>query len=143
MIVLRILAMLVAIGGIVDPALRLTRTEPLPGRVFTAPDDPDAAAAASTLRTALSGRADLVDVGSGAATVVIGRPSTELGTALSLSKGELRTCGHEWRAGVDRATRGAALYCHRRGSERRQLDSRIRGRRSSDPAGLGLMVSGA
>ena len=87
MIVLRILAMLIAIGGIVDPALRLTRTEPLPVRVFTAPDDPDAAAAASTLRTALSGRADLVDVGSGAATVVIGRPSTELGTALSLSKG--------------------------------------------------------
>jgi hypothetical protein len=73
MIVLRILAFLVAIGGIVDPALRVTRTEPLPVRVFAAADDPDAAAAVSTLRTALSGRADLVDVGAGAATVVIGR----------------------------------------------------------------------
>jgi hypothetical protein len=73
MIVLRILAVLIAIGGILDPALRVTRTEPLPVRVFTAADDPDAAATASTLRTALSGRADLVDFGSGAATVVIGR----------------------------------------------------------------------
>ena len=73
MIVLRILAVLVAIGGILDPALHVTRTEPVPVRVFTAPDDPDAAATASTLRTALAGRADLVEVGSGAATVVIGR----------------------------------------------------------------------
>jgi hypothetical protein len=73
MIVLRILAVLVAIGGILDPAFRVSRTEPLPVRLFTAADDPDAAAIASRLRTALADRADLVDAGSGAATVVIGR----------------------------------------------------------------------
>ena len=32
MIVLRILAVIVAIGGIVDPAIQVTRTEPLPVR---------------------------------------------------------------------------------------------------------------
>ena len=72
MIVLRILAVAVAIGGIVDPAIPVTRTEPLQVRLFAASDDPDAVAAASRLRTALSGRADLVDAGAGAATVVIG-----------------------------------------------------------------------
>lgn len=88
MIVLRILAVLIAIGAMVDPAIRVTRIEPLPVRVFAASDDPDAAAAASTLRTALSGRADLVDVGSGAATVVIGRtpisPSATAGGPVSV-----------------------------------------------------------
>lgn len=73
MIVLRMLAVIVAVGGIVDPAIQVTRAEPLPVRLFGAPDDPDAAAAASTLRTALSGLAAVVDAGSGAATVVIGR----------------------------------------------------------------------
>jgi hypothetical protein len=72
MIVLRILAVLVAIGGIADPAIRVTRTEPLPVRLFAAPDDPEAAAVVSTLRTGLSGRAHFADAGSGAATVVIG-----------------------------------------------------------------------
>ena len=72
MIVLRILAVIVAIGGIVDPAIEVTRTEPLRVRLFAALDDPDAVAAASRLRTALSGRADLVDAGAAAATVVIG-----------------------------------------------------------------------
>jgi hypothetical protein len=76
MMVLRILAVVVAIGGVVDPAIQVTRTEPLQVRLFAASDDPDAVAAASRLRTALSGRADLADAGTGAATVVIGtRPN--------------------------------------------------------------------
>lgn len=72
MIALRVLAVGVAIGGIVDPAIQVTRTEPLPVRLFAASDDPDAVAAASRLRGLLSGRADLVDAGAGAATVVVG-----------------------------------------------------------------------
>jgi hypothetical protein len=72
MIVLRIVAVLVALGGIVDPAIQVTRTEPVRVRLFAALDDPDAVAAASRLRTALSGRADLTHAGPGAATVVIG-----------------------------------------------------------------------
>ena len=72
MIALRILAVGVAIGGIVDPSIQVTRTEPLQVRLFAAPDDPDAMAAASRLRASLSGRADLLDAGAGAATVVIG-----------------------------------------------------------------------
>lgn len=72
MIVLRILAAVVAIGGIVDPSIQVTRTEPLQVRLIAAADDPDAVAAASRLRASLSGRADLVFAGSGAATVVIG-----------------------------------------------------------------------
>ncbi len=76
MIVLRILAVVVAIGGIVDPAIQVTRTEPLQVRLVAASDDPDALATASRLRTALSGRADLADAGTGAATVVIGTRPT-------------------------------------------------------------------
>jgi hypothetical protein len=75
MTVLRILAVAVALGGIVDPSIQVTRAEPLQVRLFAASDDPDAVAAASRLRTALSGRADLVDAGAGAATVVIGARS--------------------------------------------------------------------
>ena len=72
MIVLRILAVIVAIGGIVDPSIQVTRTRPLQVRLFAASDDPDAVAAASRLRASLSGRAELVDAGGGAATVVVG-----------------------------------------------------------------------
>jgi hypothetical protein len=72
MIVLRMLAAIVAIGGIVDPSIQVTRTEPLQVRLFAASDDPDAVAAASRLRSSLSGRADFVDAGEGAATVVVG-----------------------------------------------------------------------
>jgi hypothetical protein len=72
MMVLRILAVFVAVGCVVDPAIRVMRTEPLKVRVFAPADDPDAVSAASRLRTALSGRADLADAGTGAATVVIG-----------------------------------------------------------------------
>ena len=69
---LRILAVGVAIGGIVDPSIQVTRAEPLQVRLVAASEDPDAAAAASRLRASLSGRADLVDAGAGAATVVVG-----------------------------------------------------------------------
>jgi len=72
MMTLRILAVGVAIGGIVDPSIQVRRTEPLQVRLVAASDDPDAAAAASRLRASLSGRADLVDAGAGAATVVVG-----------------------------------------------------------------------
>jgi len=72
MMALRILAVGVAIGGIVDPSIQVTRSEPLQVRLFAASDDPDAVAAASRLRGLLSGRADLVDAGAGAATVVVG-----------------------------------------------------------------------
>src|SRR5262245_62874041 len=72
MTVLRILAVSVAIGGIVDPSIQVTRAEPLQVRLFAASDDPDALAAASRLHASLSGRAELVDAGAGAATVVVG-----------------------------------------------------------------------
>ena len=72
MIVLRMLAVSVAIGAIVDPTIQVTRTEPLQVRLLTASEDPDAIAVVSGLRASLSGRANFVDAGAGAATVVVG-----------------------------------------------------------------------
>ena len=73
MTALRVLAILIALGGIVDPAIRLSRRLPPTVRVVAAADDPDAAAAVTALRSGLSGQASLVEAGRGLATVVVGR----------------------------------------------------------------------
>jgi hypothetical protein len=72
MTILRILAVAVAIGGVVDPTVQMERRVPVPVRLLADPEDPDAASAAARLQTALSGQVDLVERGSAAASVIVG-----------------------------------------------------------------------
>src|SRR3954464_5332153 len=73
MMVLRTLAVLVALGGIIDPAIQVSRPLPAPVRVFAPANDADATAAIASLRSALSGQARLVEAGPAVATLVVGR----------------------------------------------------------------------
>jgi hypothetical protein len=81
MIVLRLLAVIVAIAAATDPAFQLRR--PVPVRVLLAAEDrdPDASAAAATLRASLSGRVDFVASGSAVASVVIGGAGADAAVA--------------------------------------------------------------
>jgi hypothetical protein len=72
MIILRLLALIVAIAAAIDPALQLRRPVPVPVRLAAEDRDPDASAAAAKLRASLAGRVDFVDSGSAVASVVIG-----------------------------------------------------------------------
>lgn len=72
MTVLRTLALALAIGGIVDPALPIDRRMPATVRLYAAAGDPDAPAVIARLRAAVAGRADLIEAGSGQESVVVG-----------------------------------------------------------------------
>lgn len=72
MMVLRILALALAIGAIVDPALPIDRRMPATVRLYAAAGDPDVPAVVARLRAALAGRVDLIDAGSGQENVVVG-----------------------------------------------------------------------
>jgi hypothetical protein len=72
MTILRILAVAVAIGGVVDPAVRIERRVPAPVRLLADAEDPDAIAATARLRSALSGHVDFVESGSAVASVIVG-----------------------------------------------------------------------
>ena len=72
MTVLRTLALALAIGAIVDPALPIDRRMPATVRLYAAAGDPDAPAVIARLRAALAGRVDLIEAGSGQESVVVG-----------------------------------------------------------------------
>ena len=76
MTVLRLLAIVIALAGMIDPAITMSRPRPVPVRLVADGRDPDAAAAASALRAALPRHVDVVSSGPAAATVVIGGAST-------------------------------------------------------------------
>ncbi len=77
MIILRLLAVIVAIAAVIDPVIQLRRPVPVPVRLAAEDRDPDASAAAAKLRASLSGRVDFVDSGSAVASVVIGGASAD------------------------------------------------------------------
>ena len=81
MIVLRLLAVIVAIAAAIDPAFQLRRPAPVPVRLAAEDRDPDASAAAATLRASLAGRVDFVDSGSAVASVVIGGAGADAAVA--------------------------------------------------------------
>ena len=72
--ILRVLAVMLAAAGLIDPAIQLQRQVPAPVRLVADADDPDASAAAGRLRAALGGivyfRLDKAD--SAIPTVLIG-----------------------------------------------------------------------
>jgi len=72
MIVLRTLAIVLAIAAFVDPEVTLNRRVPSTARVYAAPGDPDATATVATLRAALAGTVELAEAGSGQANILVG-----------------------------------------------------------------------
>jgi hypothetical protein len=80
MTVLRVIAMLVALGGVLDPAVSLSRTVSTPVRLHVDPSDPDAADVQARLRAATKDRLEFVGHGDAAAHVVVGgvRPDPQV-----------------------------------------------------------------
>ena len=72
MTVLRVIAMIVALGGVLDPAVSLSRAVPTPVRLRVDRSDPDAADVAARLRAAMHDRLEFVDAGDADAHVVVG-----------------------------------------------------------------------
>ena len=72
--ILRVLSVMLATAGLIDPAIRLQRHVPAPVRLVADADDPDASAVAGRLRAALGGTVDFrLDKADGAIpTVLIG-----------------------------------------------------------------------
>jgi hypothetical protein len=75
MTLLRTLALALAIGAIVDPALPVHRGKPAVVRMYAAAGDPDVPAVVARLRTALAGRVTLTEAGTGQEAVVVGMAS--------------------------------------------------------------------
>ena len=72
MTLLRTIAILIALGGVLDPAFTLSRPAPAPVRLHSDPADPDAVDAVTRLRAAVTKRVELVDHGDAVAHVVVG-----------------------------------------------------------------------
>ena len=72
MTTLRVVAILIALGAVVDPAISLSRAIPAPVRVHVDRSDPDAADAEARLRAAAKDRLEFVGHGDAEAHVVIG-----------------------------------------------------------------------
>ena len=72
MILLRTIAILVAVGGVLDPAVSLSRPVPTPVRLHADRSDPDSADVESRLRAAMQDRIELVADGDAEAHVVVG-----------------------------------------------------------------------
>ena len=83
MTVLRVIAILVALGGVLDPSLSLSRAVPTPVRLHVDRSDPDAADVEARLRAAMDDRLEFVAEGDADAHVVVG--TTRLDAA-ALSK---------------------------------------------------------
>ena len=79
MTVLRVIAILVALGGVLDPAVSLSRAVPTPVRVHVDRSDPDAADVEARLRAAVKDRLEFVGPGDAEAHVVVGgaRPEAQ------------------------------------------------------------------
>jgi hypothetical protein len=79
MTVFRVIAILVALGGVLDPAVSLSRTVPTPVRVHVDRSDPDAADVEARLRAAVKDRLEFAGPGDAEAHVVVGgaRPETQ------------------------------------------------------------------
>jgi len=71
MTVLRAIAILVALGGVLDPALSLSRAIPTPARLHVDRSDPDAADVEARLRAAMHDRVEFVAEGDPDAHVVV------------------------------------------------------------------------
>ena len=72
MTVLRVIAILVALGGVLDPAVSLSRAIPTPVRLHVDRSDPDAADVEARLRAAMHDRLEFVAEGDADAHVVVG-----------------------------------------------------------------------
>ena len=72
MTVLRVIAILVALGGVLDPSLSLSRAVPTPVRLHVDRSDPDAADVEARLRAAMDDRLEFVAEGDADAHVVVG-----------------------------------------------------------------------
>ncbi len=79
MTVLRVIAILVALGGVLDPALSLSRPIPTPVRLHVDRSDPDGTDVEARLRAAVYDRLEFVGEGDAEAHVVVGatRPDAE------------------------------------------------------------------
>jgi hypothetical protein len=71
MTALRMIAILVALGGVLDPAFTLTRDVPAPVRLHIDRSDPDSAAVETRLRTATNTSVEFVEDGDAEADVVV------------------------------------------------------------------------
>ena len=72
MTVLRVIAILVAVGGVLDPAVSLSRAIPTPVRLHVDRSDPDGADVEARLRAAMHDRLEFVGEGDAEAHVVVG-----------------------------------------------------------------------
>ncbi len=77
MTVLRVIAILVALGGVLDPAVSLSRAVPTPVRLHVDRSDPDAADVEARLRAAMHDRLEFVAEGDADAHVVVGTTRLE------------------------------------------------------------------
>ena len=71
MTVLRVIAILVALGGVLDPSLILSRAVPTPVRLHVDRSDPDVADVEARLRAAMDDRLEFVAEGDADAHVVV------------------------------------------------------------------------
>jgi hypothetical protein len=72
MTVLRVIAIMVALGGMLDPAVSLSRAIPTPVRLHVDRSDPDGADVEARMRAAMRDRVELVGEGDAEAHVVVG-----------------------------------------------------------------------